>query len=436
MIAAFVLLLAFQEDPRIEQVERLLGNVNRPLLWMPLKVTLSSASGFSGDVVAKSGFGFSVARSVTIPAGGREVVLLPALRPSEVTAGKSRAEIPRTTSNPDRIVVLDSRLSYVEELASTEKVQYLKLDPKDLEATLGRGLLEAADLVLVKEPLGGALAAPTRQEADRAVAALGEHPPSVELVDRSIWTIAPRGGWVPAKRDWLLYFATVYAFAAFVALTVVARRFPKFGLIAFAAVAMLGIAGYGIFFPQGQMWIVGQAVEWVPPSGDAREHRYWFLQSAAPADPARIGFPRLVKPVFPSMAGAEEPFVIRVDREGCAIEGLHVGPDRPSCFGGEKGRAPSMRALDKLARPLRDAVLVRGGKSRFLGPLAAGEAVPAGAGEGSRPATAAFEAWKRFAGGDGLFGVSVGRDEPARDVNSTDLADEHERPPIFVQRLP
>src|SRR6185295_9947182 len=276
-------------------------------------------------------------------------------------------------------VVVDSRLVYAEELASTDRIFYQRMDPRDLEETLGRGLLEAADLVLVKEPMNGGVVAATRQDAENAVAALGEPPPSVELVDRSAWTAAPRGGWVPAKRDWMLYFATVYAFAGFVSLAVIARRFPKFGLVAVAAVAVLGIGGYGLF-PRGQMWAVGQALEWVPPAGDAREHRFWFLQSATDLELAKVEFPRLVKPVFPSMAGAEEPFVIRVEGEGCSVEGLRLGPERPACFGGGKGKVPSMRVSGTLPQPLRDAVLIRGGKTKSLGSLSAGEAVPADAG--------------------------------------------------------
>ena len=49
---------------------------------------------------------------------------------------------------------------------------------------------------------------------------------------------------MPPKKDWALYFATVYAFSAFVALAVTARRFPKFGLACVGAVSVLGMAGY------------------------------------------------------------------------------------------------------------------------------------------------------------------------------------------------
>lgn len=436
MMIALAMLFSLQSgEPRIEQVERLLGPVNRPLLWMPLKVTVGSAAGFTGDVVARSGFGFSVAHRVSIPPGGREVILLPALRPSEVTAGKARAEVPRSGSSPERLIVVDSRLPYAAELESTDRVSFVKMDPKDLEKTLGRGLLEAADLVLVPQPQVGARTAPTRADADQAISSLGEPWPAVDLVDRLAWTAAPRGGWVPAKKEWTLFFVTLYAFAGFVSLAVVARRFPKFGLLALASVAVLGICGYGAF-PRGQMWIVGQSVECVPPMGDAREYRYWFLQSAATIPSATADFPRLVKPVFPTMGGAEEPFVLRVEGEGCRIEGLPLGPERPACFAGSRSKAPSMRIVDKLPEPLRESVVVRSGKASAFGSLAAGAPVPSPEAPALRPAGASFESWQRFAGPEGLFGIRSGSDEPARDVQSASgLADQHDLPAIFIQRF-
>jgi hypothetical protein len=434
MIAALALLLALQGDPRIEKVERLVGNVNRPLLWTPLKVTLTSASDFSGDVVARSGFGFSVARGVKIKAGGSEVVLLPAIDPAEVAAGKSTYRMPRAFVRPDLIVLVDARLPYAGDLVTTEKILYQRIAPEDLEKTMSRGLLEAADLILVREPMGTGIVAATREEAEKAVAAAREHPPALEVVDRAIWPLAPQQSWVPTKKDWALYFVTVYAFAAFVALAVLAKRFPRFGLASVAGVAVLGIAGYWVF-PRSQMWIVGQAVEVVPPAGEAREHRLWFLQSALEVTAAEINFPRLVKPVFASMAGTDDSFTIRVGEKGCAVEGLRLLPGRPACFGGAEPGAASLRLTDRVTRPLNGAVLASGARMRFIGDLPAGAAVPADVGEGSVPPGTSFDAWKRFVGSDGLFGI-VGRDErAAAHVKSSDLVDEHERPAIFIQRF-
>ncbi|MBI3856160.1 MAG: hypothetical protein HY293_10775 [Planctomycetes bacterium] len=434
MIASLALALALQAGPQIEKIEPVLGNVRRPLLWTPLRVTLSSETDFSGDVVAKSGFGFSVARSVTLKAGGREVILLPALDPAEIQAGQRTSKPPQDFVRPDRIVLVDARLPYAAELISTGTILYQRISPEDLEKTLPRGLLEAADLVLVKEPMGGGVVAATREEAEEALALLGDPPASLELADRAVWPLAPRERWVPAKKSWALYFATVYAFAAFVALTVVARRFPKFGLASLAGVAVLGIAGYGAF-PRSQMWIVGQAAEVVTPSGEAVEQRLWFLQSALEVAAGKIEFPRLVKPVFPTTAGAEEPFTIRVDERGCSVEGLKLYPGRAVCFGGIERRTATLRAMEKLDQPLKRSVLARAGRVAFLGDLAAGAAIPAEPREGGIPPGPEFEAWKRFVGRDGLFGILDRPERAAASVKSPELVDEWERPPVFIQRF-
>jgi hypothetical protein len=435
MIAAWVLALALQADPVIEKVEPIVGSVRRPMLWTPLRVTISSPSDFTGDLVARSGFGFSVARAVSIKAGGRDVILLPAIDPAEIRIGRGTFRPSGNVVRPDRIVIVDARLPYASELVSTEKVLVQKVPAEELARLLPRGLLEAADLVLVPEPVSGGTVAPTREAADRAVAAVVDRPPSLEVADRAVWPLAPRENWVPTKKNWALYFATVYLFAAFVALTVVAKRFPKFGLASVAGVAVVGIAGYAAF-PRSQMWIVGQSAEVVSPAGDAREHRIWFLQSALELTVDRIEFPRLVKPVFPSAGGTDDAFTIRVDERGCSVEGLKLVPGRAACFGGEEGKpSPTMRVDGKVEQPLRSAVIVRSGRAKFLGDLAAGAPLPADPGEGGIPPGPEFEAWKRFVGGDGLFGVLPKGERPFASVKSRDLADEVDRPPVYVQRF-
>ena len=428
MIAAWVLLLALQGDPVIEKVEPVVGAVRRPLLWTPLRVTLSSLSDFTGDLVARSGFGFSIARTVTIKAGGREVVLLPAIDPAEVRIGQRTVRPPEAALRPDRIVLVDARLPYAAELVSTDKIFYQKIPAEELTRLLPRGLLEAADIVLVQEPMSGGMVALTRESAEKAVTGVVERAPSLEAADRAIWPLAPQESWVPTKKNWALYFAAVYAFAAFVALTVVAKRFPRFGLVAVSGVAVLGIAGYAAF-PRSQMWIVSQAAEVVTPAGETREHRLWFVQSALEMTAGRIEFSRPVKPVFATTGGTDDPFTIRVDERGCSVEGLKLLPGRAACFGGEEGRPPAMRP------ELRSAVIVRNGRTRFLGDLPAGAAVPADAPEGGIPPGVQFDAWKRFVGSDGLFGLRSGEDRPAATVKSADLADERDRPAVFIQRF-
>jgi hypothetical protein len=411
MTAVLALLLALQGDPQIEKVERLIGNVRRPLLWAPLKVTLTSASDFSGDVVATSRFGFSVARRVTLKAGGRDEVLLPALDAEEVQAGKTRFKLTGAPVNPDRIVLVDARLPYAGDLVSTNEVFIQRIAAEDLEKTLPRGLLEAADLVLLKD--GPGTVAPTRADAERAIAALKEHPPSLEAVDGPLWMNAPPSGWVPAKRTWTLFFATTYVFAAFVALVVLAKRFPKFGLACVGGVALLGIAGYWQF-PRGQVWIVGQAATLLPPAGAAQEQRVWFLHSAVEVPAAKLDFPRLVKPIFAAMGGTDDPFTLRVDDRGCSVEGLKLLPGRPFCFGGVE----SVAASEPSGSPAM-TVLVKDGEA-----------------EGNAARSDEFKAWRRFVGRDGRFSVAGGSDRPAARVKSSELADEHERPPIFIQKKP
>jgi hypothetical protein len=433
VIAELALLLTLQADPRIDSVERLAGNVNRPLLWSPLKVTVASAAGFKGDVVARSGFGLSVAREVTISPGTQMTVLLPALDPTEVGAGKTTFKMPGDFVRPDYVVLVDARLPYAADLASTEKVLVQKISSEDLEKTLSRGLLEAADLILLKEPKAWGVVAPTRPDAEKAIAALTERPATLEAVDRAVWPLAPGEGWVPVKKSMTRYFATLYAFAAYVALAVIARRFPRFGLACVAAVAGTGVAAYGLF-PRQQLWSLERSVEVVPPSGEAAEHCVWFLQSASEVTTS-IQFPRLVKPLFPSMAGTEDSFTLRLQDRGCAVVDLKIGPGRPACFGGVEYRPPTMSTMEKLSRPLSEAVVARGGRLRILGNLLAGADVPGSVGEeGRAPHDAEFEAWKRFLGRDGLFGVQSGSWK-ATEVGSPDLVEAEERPRIYIQRF-
>lgn len=416
MIAAFLLVLALQSDPQIEKVERLAGDVNRPLLWTPLKITVTSAAGFEGDLSARSEFGFQTAKRIQLAPGGRATVILPALDPQEIAAGKTVQKISRDFVRPDRIVLVDTRLPYAAELVSTSQVLYQKISPEDLEATRSRGLLEAADLILTQG---------TREDAEKAVAALGEAPAVLEAVDRALWPLAPRGGWVPPKRDWALYFATVYAFSAFVALAVTARRFPKFGLACVGGVAVLGMAGYAALFPRHHLWVVSDRVE-----EDARTHRVWFVNAAADVETS-IAFPQLVKPIFPSSGGTDDPFTLRVDERGCRVEGLKLGPTRSACFG---ATAPLGNKFDPA--PLSGAVLVRGGQARFLGDLAAGAPIPTSA-EGENPVhrSPGYDAWSRFVGKDGLFGVLRHDATPSRELESPDLADERERSTSVILRL-
>jgi hypothetical protein len=424
---ALLLVLALQ-DPKIEKVERLVGDVNRAVLWTPLKVTVGSAGGYSGEILVRSEFGFTIARPLQLAAGGRVTVLVPALDPKSVSAGGTTVDLPRGTLRPDRIVLVDARLPYAAELTSTPQILYQKITPEDLQATRSRGLLEAADLILLKESSGPGpgVVAPTREDSDKAVAALGEPAAVIEAVDRTLWPLAPREGWVPAKKTWTLFFSTVYAFASFVALAVLARRFPKFGLACVVGVAVLGMAGYGVLFPRGHVFVVGEAVE-----DDARDLRLWFVGSALDLETS-VKFPRLVKPVFPTSGGTNDPFTLHVDDQGCRVEGLKVGPDKMSCFGGTDYVAPS-----KAEVALYGAVRVQGGRAKYIGDVPAGAPLPpVGDGEGPAHRSPGYDAWSRFVGKDGVFGLIEQAGSPSKDLTSPDLADERQQPRARIRRLP
>jgi hypothetical protein len=429
MSALLWLFLALQSDPQIEKVERLAGDVNRPLLWSPLKVTVSSAGGFDGDLSARSEFGFQTLRRIRLAPGGRATIILPALDPKEVAAGKAVHKMARDFVRPDRIVLVDTRLAYAAELVSTSQILYQKISPEDLQSTRSRGLLEIADLILTKE--GPA----TKEDAEKEVAGLGDPPALLEAVDRTLWPLAPREGWVPPKRDWALYFAVVYAFSAFVALTVVARRFPRFGLACIGGVAVLGMAGYGLLFPRHQVWVVCDRAQDVSPSGETREHRVWFVNAAADLETS-IAFPRLVKPIFPTSGGTDDPFTLRVDERGCRVEGLKLGPARSACFAGTETLALTKPDLEKVTVALSGAVLVREGRPCFLGDLSAGAPIPVAA-DGENPVhrSAGYDAWSRFVGKDGLFGVLSRDATVSHDLECLDLADERERSRLLILRL-
>ena len=434
MSVVLALLLALRSDPTIESVVRITGDANRPLQWTPLKVTLSSAAGYTGDVVVRSDFNFNVAKSVTLAPGGRATLILASMDPKDVVAGATTFKIPPPKVRVDHLVLYDERLKDLAELGAKPDILIVAISTEDLEATRSRGLLEAADLLLLKEAMGpgpGVVVA-NKEDADKAIAALGEAPATLEGVDRSMWTAAPREGWVPTKKVWTLYFAAVYALAAFVALAVVAKRFPKFGLACVAGVAVLGMVGYTALYPSQQVWVVGQSATVVEPGGALQDLRVWFVNS--PLDlSTSLEFPRLVKPLFASTAGSNDPFTIRLGDRGCRIDDLKLGPAVSACFAGVEYPAASTDT----GRPLVDAVAVRGGRTRFLGDLPAGAALPATIdGEALLHRSPGYDAWERFVGKDGLFG-QLGRDEaPARDLNFKDLADERERPRVLIRRSP
>lgn len=452
MIALVGLLLASTgDDPRLERVERLAGEARRATLWAPLAVTLSSAAGFEGDVVARSSFGFSTARRVRVAAGGRARILLPAIDPVEVRAGEAVAVPPEAAARPDLVVGVDVRLAFAEELTSGERVLYKKFDPSDPLAAelLRRGLLESWDLLLLADRAGvprgvgpEEYVPVSREQAQRRVEELlgRPAPPTFAAVDREIWThAAPREGWIPAKRTFAIFFAAAYAVAAFAALPLAGWMKPRWLFPAAGGLAVGFGFVYVLFFPRGQLWILEYRCEVAPAGeGESAEWRVWF--AGAPVScRTRVEFPRWVKPVLPHPGAAERPFAIRFGETGSSsVEDLELVAGVPVAFAGVEGRSPSARAVDRLTDPLYGASLLRGNRNRRVGDLPAGTDVAAlSVGEDEpAPGETDFRAFRRFLRGDALFGRLDRREQRVGDVFSPDLADARRRPRFFIQRLP
>jgi hypothetical protein len=437
---AWVLALLGQADPVIERVDRLAGPVVRPLRWAPLAVELHARAAWSGDVVARSGLGFSFARRVTLAAGARERILLPAIDPQTVEAGASVFRLPRPGLRPERVVGVETRLPFASELVSGEGVTYAPLRPEEMRTLLALGSLDGFDLLLLAAPAAPPVpvAVPaSAEEARRAVAALAGPSERIEAVDLAAWSLAPPGGWVPAKRAAAVFFAAVYGLAGFVALVTVARRSARWAAGTVAGLALLGAGSYAALFPRGQLWVQESSCEVVPLEGEARIWRIWFAGAATDLRTS-IEFPRLVKPVFPSSSGAEEPFVVRVgDAGGCRVEGLHLPAGRAAAFAAVESRPPTMRPSDRASASLFRASILLGNRNRELGDLRPGDPIPRAVEEdGPAPRGPDVQAFRRFLVPDCLFGWLDREDRPADDVRSADLADPRSRARFFIGRIP
>lgn len=437
-----VLLLAQASDPRIVSVERLVGDARRPYHWAPLAVTVKSDAGFDGDLEARSSLGIRVVRRIRVPAGGVRRVQLPAIDPQRISAGGASTEAPGANRTPDRVVLVDARLSFASELASSEGVLVRTAALEDLTWLCAQGLLDACDLLLLKDASGlsvGSVRAwsvvSTREEAEKAIAAPEAGGAPVLLVDPDLWTLAPEGGWVPAKKDWTLIFAALYAFAAFGALVFASRKGPRAMTVAIAVVAGLGVLAFLGFFPRKHLWVLERSCEAAPPAGEAAEVRLWFAGAGATLAPT-LDFPRVVKPVYPRLSEAEEPLTLRIEEGGgCRVEEFTLPAGRKICFASVSGRAPSMRPEARPSRPLYRAFARRSGQISLLGDLAAGAELPAGGGASPPGEDAEARVWLRLVEGDALIGRLEPRGGPSKGVGSPDLADARQAAPLFLQRL-
>lgn len=435
------------EDPRIESVERLTGPAERPRLWCPLRITLSSARGFRGDLSVSGTYGVTVARAVEVAAGGRGAFLLPALDPLEVAAGETRQRVVQRGVVAEHLIGVDERLPYADALASGGGRVFRKLSREAFEELLPGGALEAFDALLLADAAGLPLAgfettgawavAPAREGAEAFLAGLPPARPRVGAHDDRLAQLAPEGGWVPAKKNFLLFFVTVYVFAGFAALIGIGLRRPRAGVAVAGGTALAFMAIYAFAFPSGHLWITEYACEVASADGRAAEWRVWFVRAGADRT-VDLRFSRLVKPVFPAARGADVPFTIRAGGKGSIVEGLKLAPGSVACFAGvEERAAPSLRALPSLSAPLYRASVLLENRNRFLGDLPAGATLPERVGEDEpAPREPDFTLFaSRFVAGDSLFGWLARGEGPARDVHSPDVADQREKPRFFLQRL-
>lgn len=430
-LAALALALLAQGDPRIEKVERLAVDIPRPLSWAPLAVTVASEKGWSGDLRIRSRFGFSVLRRIDVPARGFVREILPSLDPDRIEAGEAFARVPALEGRAELAVAVDARLPYADALESGPRARFVKVARADLARLLADGLLEGVDLLLLQDVAGldvglapAWVVAPDRGAAEGALQA-ASRAPSIGAVDAPVWTLAPSGGWVPAKRSRAVFFAGAYAFGAFALLALAARRGRKAFAMGVATAGLAGACAYAAFFPRSQAWIEEVSVLVAPASGPSREHRIWFAGAATPSSP-KLVFPRTVKPIFPDSSGADRPFEIRLLDAGCEVDGLQLGPRQPACFAAlGPGEAGGPGAL-------HGAGFRRADRFSYLGDLAAGARIPDGPAVPlpPDPRRAVFE---RFFEGPVLFGWREGA--TPKDIDASGLADVRVRARFYVGRI-
>lgn len=411
-----LLFALLQADPSIEKIERLSGDVQRPLLWTALKVTVSSAAGFDGRVEAWSSFNVRTAVAVKLAPGGRQTLLLPALDPEAVTAGKSRQEVPRAAVRADRIVLVDDSLPFAAELASTEKAHVKRISVADLQGIQASGLsqLEAVDAVLVG-PWMTRLEAPFRRAStlEEARGILDE--PLVEAfripaVEASLWTRMPDAGWVESKRMGLVYLALVYAALALGLFAAWGRLPRRARFPAAVALPLLLLGGSFVLVPGGNLSVTGQGVT-MESGKEYWNARLWYLGAALEGEQV-LDFPRLVKPVFPTAAGAEASFVLLIQDGRTRVEGLMLGPRRRAAFAGvERGGAVPPAG--------------RFGVVSFHG----GVADPA-----DQAQDPDVQVWSRWLDLHGGFAFLRDREVSGTDVRAPGLAEGRERRPILLER--
>jgi hypothetical protein len=356
MLFALILsLLALQDRPVIESIRSITGPVARSGCWFPLKVRVSSASAFEGQIAASADAGFEVTRPVRLAAGGSIDLLLPVVvlnstAKVEVRLRRAGAELERRLLPAQiemlgggRLVLLDKDHPEADTLRSQEyelpdetPVRFVVSDPADWSEAAELGALESVDAVVVREEvaldlsmtlwrtLGGAIVTQPRRDLGNHLAKPGVF---FGAVDNRIAGLVWKDPWIRTKRDAAILFFVVYAFGIFVVAFATWRRngSPATLVGGVAGVSLAFAAAYGAFFPKGDLSIVAwQAIVDAPEGGAAvtvAEVR------AGRPEPREIVFGRLVKPVSPTVAEAAGRLLeLRLGEGGsCAARTTGVG---------------------------------------------------------------------------------------------------------------
>lgn len=183
----------------------------------------------------------------------------------------------------------------------------------------------------------------------------------LRLVDEAAWRLAPSAAWPEGRRNFLVLFSVVYAFAAFVALFWVARRGGRATLA--ASVAGLGIlfAALGwLMFPGGRISIVAHRFDYLNSDGSGATAELIFATALSPRD-AELTFTRRVRPVFPDPRSAATAGVILEFATGGAVTVRGWDPEIGGvlCFASISDAPAPDVSLELLKRDLPFRVRVR-----------------------------------------------------------------------------
>ena len=440
-----LLLLLLLQDPAIERVRTLTGDVARSGCWLPLEVTVRGP--FDGEVVVRTDMGVRFVKAVSVPAGASAKVVVPAvvlqmdvrvdvvLRAGGREVARSRLEALVFASSSDLVVGQVGGAASVTPLDG-RKAHVFPFVPEEWTAP---ALMESLDVVV-----GESKGAPTslflaqggrlQPKADFASIVPPENArfESLEELSRPLLGSDP---WITSKRQSatllrVLYFAALLGAAAWVGL-----RKP-------GAVSLLGVVAgcSGLFciaqflVPRGDV----AAVAWTAQAGEAEVSFVWIrAERSARAD---LIFTGLAKPVFDSYGDATRAdFEIVFDGDRTHVRGAKlpqafvVAAERrtPEAVRFEAG--PWVSATNSCEVPIRAHALMDR-RNASMGTVAAGQrAVIAVTTDEPAPGGEEFPLWrKRLLWRDCVFGWRIEPDGEFSGVTGAALVERRRKARFFV----